>query len=359
MQPQDEQDKPRQTGAVSNLVRASNGGEMDVRCFYVTSYGSAYNPSNSAQTPQERKLNTSFRWDQPTLHSTPNCTGYKKNLLPYFDYDKSIDEDHIFKIDNAFETTHTHDYLGKQPHVAMGNKSVVAHIPDGKLQKPVLSSHVVKLTANEADPPSTQKADYNDPAWFYQAKHAPVITGLGECESGWVRDRNHNIAGLSDRLPFPDRSTRVETPTPKNVSQIGGTGFNRPDARIPEHPVERMPGAISHSRTIHDAPRPRDSPQKRNTDHLKKEAAGAVKDWPKDAILTAVTDSRWDTSYTTRSGVAVNDSSNRSGYVMCNKFEFEPFDTAIEQVKHSGQLMDLLHKRKDRSLWQRVGQPGL
>ncbi|ORZ41037.1 hypothetical protein BCR44DRAFT_1424248 [Catenaria anguillulae PL171] len=217
---------------------------------------------------------------------------------------------------------------------------------------------------------STMKASYKTNAMFPHLDESGHVKVTGkDHESGWVRDRSHDLAGLSDHLTNLERG--IQSVTLANsmarhrqrsyrVTQLGTTGYNRSDAVVPEsdsshaYPIPplslerlRKTNPEEHAFFTH-SPANRD-PTLVLTNNGKQQPTAAIHNTPDPALLSAMQFRTWETSYSASydprastkldigppaSPIRVNRAHGlHSGYTMSNKFEFEPMVKAGEALR--------------------------
>ncbi|KAI9173051.1 hypothetical protein H9P43_007182 [Blastocladiella emersonii ATCC 22665] len=387
-------------GKPALFIRCSAGGETDPRLFYSTTYRTYFNGRNTmANGATERTLNTQFRWnetDPSIVRRRVQAAGYQRNLLPYLLYDKDVDENQHFRDDNHYDTIQGTSYTAPTEAPAVQGVAKIVNGPELSKYQPMDSAVDVKQDGKWNVFESTMKSSYKVNDMFpHLPKHGHTrITGLDH-ESGWVRDRDHEIAGLSDRLSNEERGIRAgagaggepmdvaEAKKSFRLSHVGDTGYNRPDAAFPEsdtskgfhapqfymetirkkHPQEHMFLEHFEGNAVPEPPK---------IGNGLKEDSGAVREQPKPDVVTAMQFRTWETSYSfsydpkasvkhaaDEDPIRVNHASNRSGYSLCNKFEFEPIDASSPlapngRPRTADAMLQMARDKREYSVTQRV-----
>ncbi|KNE72205.1 hypothetical protein AMAG_16689 [Allomyces macrogynus ATCC 38327] len=375
-------------GKPSLLVRCSAGGETDPRMFYATTHCTYFHARNTMQNvATERTLNTQFRWDDEAgkVGKRVQAAGYQRNLLPCFEYDAGVDESVQFRMTDHFATTQSTSFTTPAAPPNVQTTKRINNIPELSKYQPVQSAADVKLDGKWAEFESTMKASYREHAMFPHVDRTLPMTGMDH-ESGWVRDRPHEIAGLSDTLSKAERGVD-ELDDPRDVQRakhalavsfVGATGYNRPDAVLPEidttKPYRVQPFYLAHlrkrSRLEHQFLVPANADQMHNpvkVDNGLKEPSGAVREQAEADLFAQMQFRSWDTSYsasydpmapgTPTSPARVNRAANRSGYSLCNRYEFEPFEPEIPEharAKTADAMLQAARDRREYSETQRV-----
>ncbi|TPX69411.1 hypothetical protein SpCBS45565_g02420 [Spizellomyces sp. 'palustris'] len=204
-------------------IICSRGASRNPKHFYCTAYATTHN------TKYFKKADGGVRTTRTPSHLQKPRTGYSINVLPYVEYDKSVDEGPEFDIKEPFGTSHKHHY--KAPTTVSPQSGEISTLIDSGFTRMPPKYNVTTDGTTRRDMTSTMKSSYDSSRLSYKGPHfdKDKVTPSGSAylsNSGQIQELGtDNDVGRFER---PNRNPPTERDWRNyNTSHMVDDGYTR------------------------------------------------------------------------------------------------------------------------------------
>ncbi|KAI8826799.1 uncharacterized protein EV422DRAFT_511454 [Fimicolochytrium jonesii] len=242
---------PGETGPTPIIV-CSRGPARSLQNFYSTRYSTTFNTAHWKSGNGQGKGKGEVGWGGAVKLTTPSgmrkdSSGYSRNVVPYVEYDKRVDEGPGFNIPNPFETSQKTQFQPPQETDALLNVPISHFTESGFTHMPPKFSVISDKERHWKTDPSIMKTSY-DARRLHLKDSTFDKSHVLHSESGYTNDVGH-VKGFGNDVD--DRfTTPLSSQTPAPTSR---PWYTYKTARMDEDGYTRS----HHGNILRDADAPR------------------------------------------------------------------------------------------------------